>query len=128
MTPDVQAALVALLLAVLTGLSWFVRYATEQIKRKLDQNTAITKQVEQQTNGQLASARDEATKWRAMAERQTRILTEQKWLIGQLQKRQDGRALIDLIMQARRAVVHDGDYENLEQLLLRKVEREEHAS
>jgi flagellar biosynthesis component FlhA len=124
MTPEVQAALVALLLTVLTGLSWFVRYATEQIKRKLDQNTAITKQVEQQTNGQLAAARDEATKWRLTAERQTRILTEQKWLISQLQKREDGRALIDRIMQARRAIVHDGDYASLEQRLLREASKD----
>jgi hypothetical protein len=127
LTPEIQATLTSLLIAVLGALGLYVRYATEQFKRKLDEqkaelvkNTEITQQVESQTNGQLAKARDEAQKFRLISERQARVLAEQRWLISQLQKREDGRALIDAVMQARRAVVHDGDYESLEEQLLHR--------
>ena len=141
MTPELYAALLSLLLAAIGVLGLFVRYigiklqaaiiaakkAADEAQRTaaasavaLAENTEITRSVEANTNGALQKARNEATKWRAMAERQARVLAEQKWLISQLQKREDGRALIDRVMQARRAVVHDGDYASLEQRLLRE--------
>jgi hypothetical protein len=118
MTPEMYAALTTLGLAALTTLGYFVRYIGLQIQAKLDHNTAITQSVEAQTNGALQQARNEAQKYRSAYDRAARCGREQRWLIEELQRTTEGRALIDRIMQRRRAIIHDGDYDDLMRRLM----------
>jgi hypothetical protein len=123
MTPELYAALVSLGLAALTALGYFVRYIGLQIQTKIDANTKITKQVEAQTNGELQKARNEAQKFRFAYDRAARVGKEQRWLISELQRTEEGRELIDRIMQRRRTVVYDSDYDDLMARLLQKVDQ-----
>ena len=123
MTPELYAALVSLGLAAITALGYFVRYIGLQIQTKIDANTRITKQVEAQTNGELQKARNLAQKYRFAYDRAARVGKEQRWLIGELQRTEEGREMIDRIMQRRRAIIHDSDYDELVTRLLQKVDQ-----
>jgi hypothetical protein len=118
MTPELYAALTTLGLAAITVLGYFVRYIGLQIQTKIDANTRITEQVEAQTNGELQKARNEAQKYRSAYDRAAKFGREQRWLIEELQRSPEGRALIDRIMQRRRAIIHDGDYDDLMRRLM----------
>ena len=124
MTPELYAALASLGLAALTALGYFVRYIGLQIQMKVEENTRITEQVERQTNGELAKARNQAQKAMAAFYRVRKLQQEQQWLIEQLQRSEEGRKLIDRVMQARRSVVYDGDYDDLMTRLLRESRQE----
>jgi flagellar biosynthesis component FlhA len=120
MTPELQATAYALLTLVLTGLTLFGKTAIQRLQAELEKNTHLTKQVEAQTNGELAKARNQAQKAMAAYYRSCKVQREQAWLIEQLQRTEEGRALIDRVMQARRSVVYDADYDELMTRLLRE--------
>lgn len=77
-------------------------------KEELKKNTEITERVEGQTNGALAKARNEAQMYRSLYERADYILRE-------VNADANGRAIIDKIMERHRVVVHDKDWDKLQE-------------
>jgi hypothetical protein len=108
--PEISAALVALALAALVGLTEIVRRLVKVAIAKLEANTVITKQVATQTNGQIVEARQQAAKYRILAERY-------RWILREVNADAEGRAVVDRVMQKHRTVVHDADFEALERRL-----------
>ena len=90
-------------------------------QKELQANTETTTAIERQTNGSLAQARDDAMKALAIAKRLKDTNEQQKWIIGELQKMEEGRRLIDQIMQTRRADVATTAYDELMARLLREA-------
>ena len=68
-------------------------------QRDLQRNTEATAQIEKQTNGVLAAALDDATKYKLWAERLD-------WIVKQVNETEEGRAILDRIMRDNR-VSHD---------------------
>lgn len=142
MTPEVYAALISLLLGAITALGWFVRLigirlqasiaaakkaadeavlAAAASTEAIAENTEITRAVEAQTNGALQKARNQAQKALAAYDRAARVGREQRWLIQEIQRTAEGREMIDRIMQRRRAIIHDSDYDDLTERLLQEA-------
>ena len=130
-TPSTWTAVLATLagaasLIVAAGLP-VVLYWLRNVKAQLDvahamlirqqndlkANTETTVQIEKQTNGVLAATRDEVTKYKLWAERLD-------WIMRQVNATEEGRALLDKIMQEHRTVIHDANYDRLISDLLRK--------
>jgi uncharacterized protein (DUF1778 family) len=109
MTPELYAALVAVGIASLSALGVFIRYVTQELLRRLDENTSLTRMVERQTNGELAKARSQAHQALAAYQRIKAEQRDQKWLIAQLQRTGEGRAMIDRLMQARRTAAYESE-------------------
>jgi hypothetical protein len=82
----------------------------------LKTNTDTTAAIEKQTNGVLASAREEATKYRSGFERLA-------WILREVNATEDGSALIDGIMQRHRTVIRDDSYDQLMADLLKGVKK-----
>jgi hypothetical protein len=110
---EITAALVALALATLVGLTEIVRRLVKVVLAKLEANTVITERVAEQTNGQIHDAREAAAKYRVLAERY-------RWILREINSDPHGRAVIDAVMQRHRTVIHDGDFEDLEKRLMRE--------
>ena len=68
-------------------------------QRELQRNTEATTQIEKQTNGVLAAALDDVTKYKLWAERLD-------WIVKQVNETDEGRAILDRIMSDNR-VSHD---------------------
>jgi hypothetical protein len=68
-------------------------------QRELQLNTEATAQIEKQTNGVLAAALDDATKYKLWAERLD-------WIVRKVNESDEGRAILDRIMSDNR-VSHD---------------------
>ena len=90
-------------------------------QKDLEANTETTEAIEKQTNGSLAQARDDAMKALAIAKRLKDTNEQQKWIIAELQKTEEGRRLIDQIMQSRRADVAVSAYDELMARLLKEA-------
>ena len=94
-----------------------------QQQADLKANTETTTAIEKQTNGALARAREDAMKALAIAERLRSVNREQQWIIEELQKLEEGRALIDRVMCKRSAVVAERDYDDLMARLMREAQK-----
>jgi hypothetical protein len=68
-------------------------------QRELQRNTEATTQIEKQTNGVLAAALDDVTKYKLWAERLD-------WIVRQINQTEEGRAVLDRIMRDSR-ISHD---------------------
>lgn len=96
----------------------------EAQKKELERNSAITAQVESQTNGQLAAARDEATKFRATAERLYALFQElnRTEIVVPVQDGSTitvtGKQLLDQAANRHRTVIHDAEFDGLLDRLL----------
>ena len=116
-TPTTLDALWALMLGaaaliVSTGVP-VILFWLRNVKAQLDaqytelrKNTKATETVEKQTNGEFARIKNEAQKWRAMAERMN-------WIMREVNRTPEGRALLDTIMTNHRSVIHDSDYDKV---------------
>jgi hypothetical protein len=85
-------------------------------QKDLQANSDTTAQIEKQTNGVLAAAREEATKYRSGFERLA-------WILREVNGTEDGSALIDGIMQRHRTVIRDDSYDQLMADLLKGVKK-----
>ena len=110
MTPELQALIGTLITALVGALIAYL----EKFRRDLAANTTKTEEIRQQTNGTLAAARNDAQKYRAVAERLS-------WIVREVNALPEGRALLDQVMTKHRAVVHDSDYETLISRLMREA-------
>ena len=73
---------------------------------KVDQVAVVTNGRLEKALADLAEMRDEAQKWRLMAERWCQIVRE-------LNSTPQGRAVIDEVMQKNRSLVHDSSFDEL---------------
>ena len=79
--------------------------------RALEANTEITQNVEKATNGNLIRYRNEAQKYRLLAERYRRI-------VKLINATEAGRKLIDQVMQGERHEAADPAFDELERRLM----------
>ena len=114
-------ALLPIILAALGVVMFWLR----NVKAKLDiqhallmkqqhdlqENTATTAIIEKQTNGALEAARNEATKYRSGFERLS-------WILREVNANEQGREIIDGVMQRHRVVIHDESYDALMRSLM----------
>lgn len=130
MDPQLYAALLVLGLGLLTGFTGLVAWLFKQlpgwisravearlhtIESGLAENTRLTEQARNASNGRLAAAINEAQKYRTIAERYKRLMQE-------LNKIEAARPLMDQAAQAMRAVELDANWSAFEDRLMHKEE------
>jgi hypothetical protein len=122
MNEQIVAALVILVIAILTGLTGFVtvwfqaltkklQVTTETIETKLDANTELTTQSRDLSNGRLTAALNQITKYRLLYERYERIIRE-------MNTDPASRAFVDAAADRIRTVEFDREWAALQNRLV----------
>lgn len=95
-----------LILTVAGALAATVIAYLEKLRRDLAANTAKTEEIHKQTNGRLAAALNDVTKYKAIAERSLATL---RYVVST----PAGKQIIEEYEAKRRTRVSDGDFDAL---------------